>query len=93
MSRTFTVVLSAYCGMKFPMGEELPREQARAKVARRIRLHRNRRDGQVLVLEKGREWELCEPEGSLMVPDWCGVLRINEKAKDDERPGDDEGGE
>jgi hypothetical protein len=49
---------------------------ARTAAARLIR--RRRRQGfPVVILERGREWEVMEPEGCAMVPDACGVLYIS----------------
>lgn len=65
----------AYCGMTVPHGEYDTLPSARVKIAAILR--RRRRQGfPIAVLTRGREWEVQEPDGALMVPDQCGILTL-----------------
>lgn len=51
--------------------------EARAEIAQRIRTARNS-GHHVDTLERGRDWEVCEPEGCAMVPDSAGLLSLSQ---------------
>lgn len=72
----YTLVHHAYCGMSIPL-EAGTLEECRERAARRIRWAR-REEFPVVTLEKGKEWEIEEPDDCLLVPDSCGVLVIAE---------------
>jgi hypothetical protein len=76
----FTVQLAAYCGMRVPYGEYESLDEARDRVAKRLRYVRNRLECPVAKLDR-HEWEVMEPEGCMMVPDFCGILTIREVTK------------
>lgn len=57
--------------------------ETRQRAARMLRLARKRGS---LVVKLGPEYgphsyEVCEPEGCVMVPDYCGVLRLSVKVQ------------
>jgi hypothetical protein len=64
--------------MSLPHGEALTLPDARLKAARVIRNFRKRIGGETILVHRGKEWELCEPEDCFMVPDQCGVLCLEE---------------
>ena len=74
-SAMITVQHQAYCGMSsVPHAfDTLP--DARAYVAHK--LARLRRRYPIITHVNGSEWEVCEPNDCAMVPDACGVLRLN----------------
>jgi len=73
----YTLTLHGYCGMPIPI-EEGDRETVRQKAAAWLRSLR--RDGfPIALLEKGKEWEVQEPDDCVMVPDCCGILHIRQK--------------
>lgn len=74
---TWTVRFNAHTGLAGLPKVFEDREEARAYVAKRIR--RYRKDGAVDVVEKGKVWELLEPEDCFMVPDSCGILSLTER--------------
>lgn len=78
--RAATLSLMGFCGMRIPYveaHERLETDEVRQKAARIIRSLR--RDGfPVSTREKGKEWEIGEPEDCCMVPDECGVLCLRE---------------
>lgn len=63
----------AYCGMsiKIAEGDHSDVRSAAAKL-----ISRRRKDYPVYTLDKGNRWEICEPEDCMMVPDNCGILKI-----------------
>lgn len=71
----YTLNHYAYCGMsmKIAEGDEQDVRQAAAKY---LRGKRNQ-DFPIHSLNKGTRWEICEPEDVMMVPDCCGILKIN----------------
>jgi hypothetical protein len=73
----YTLSLHAYCGVTDPIDDGLDLAEARQRAARLIR-RRRRQDFPVAVLEKGRRWEIQEPEDCFMVPDCCGVLILRD---------------
>ena len=83
--------LYPYCGghaeyAEYAEGEE---DECRRRAARRIRVHRNRFEYPVSVLERGRRWELqSDPDGMSLVGDGEGILAIEEVPEPE--PPDDE---
>lgn len=77
----FIVETHAYCGMVLPHGEYYTLEEARGRVARRLRWAR--RQGSRFYAIGEHEWEIEEPEDCLMVPDFCGILAIKEQEEED----------
>jgi hypothetical protein len=74
----YTLTLHACCGMAEPIGDPgMDLDDARQAAARLIR-RRRRQDFPVTVIEKGRKWEVEEPEDCFMVPDGCGVLILRD---------------
>jgi hypothetical protein len=74
----YTLTLHAYCGMAEPIGDNgMDLDDARQEAARLIR-RRRRQDFPITVIEKGRKWEVEEPEDCFMVPDCCGVLILRD---------------
>src|SRR5579864_5248574 len=74
MTAEFRLVNHAYCGMSIPI-KEGAKDDVRSAAARYLR--RLRREGfPVVTMESGREWEIQEPEDSVLVPDECGLLTI-----------------
>lgn len=51
--------------------------EAREDVASRLRTARNS-GHHVDTLERGRDWEVCEPEDCAMVPDSAGLLSLTQ---------------
>lgn len=70
----------AYCGMPGIPEEFDTYAEARSYAAEQIREYR--RDFAVTTLERGRQWEILEPEDCAMVPDECGVLCIKTRLFD-----------
>jgi hypothetical protein len=61
--------------MRIPHVDTVDRAEARQEAAALIR--RRRRQGfPVAMLQRGRAWEVLEPEGALMVPDQCGTISL-----------------
>lgn len=73
----YTVRFAAYCGMSDVPSQFADKSEARATVASRLRRAR-RRGCPIDTLVKGEEWEIQEPEGCAMVPDFCGMLTLRE---------------
>lgn len=69
----------AYCGMSIPLGDFTSHKEAMERVRARLRWFKRRICGEVMSLAKGREWELCEPDDCMMVPDACGILKIEKE--------------
>jgi len=72
---TWALRFSAYCGMSYDIvtGETLP--GARSALADLLR--RRRRTGHAIaVIEPGQHFECQEPEGSALVPDNAGTVRL-----------------
>ncbi len=67
----------AYCGMSGVPEDFSSREDARDYAAQRLRSYRKRFE--VVTLEKGKRWEVLEPEDCSMVPDACGELVLTRK--------------
>ena len=72
---TFHVETAAYCGMLIPHGEFSEYDEAVERVNKRIEWLTHSMGCTVDQLERD-EWEVIEPEDSVMVPDHCGILRI-----------------
>ena len=70
----FTVQRYPYCGLSMPAHEFDNEPDARSYVAEM--LTRLRRKFPVVVLTRGQEWEVCEPDGAAMVPDACGTITL-----------------
>lgn len=66
----------AYCGMLVPLGEYETLAEARQRAAKRLRWARN--EGCPITKLGYHEWDVGEPDDCLMVPDFCGVLVIEE---------------
>ena len=65
----------AYCGITRDLSAHVDAGTVRWDAA--FEIHRARSRGfEVVTLEKGSRWEILEPEGSLLVPDECGVLSL-----------------
>lgn len=74
MPAEFRLVNYAYCGMPIPI-KQGDKEDVRTAAAHYLR--RLRREGfPVVVIERGEEWEVQEPEDSVLVPDECGLLTL-----------------
>lgn len=71
----YTLNHYAYCGMSMQLAEG-DEDSVRIAAAKYLRRKRNQ-DYPVHSLDKGTRWEICEPEDCMMVPDCCGILRIN----------------
>ena len=72
---TYKVTHYAYCGMSIPLGRGYTHEEARLRFERRISWLEEVIGG--IVDRMGLHWaELCEPDNSVLVPDECGILRI-----------------
>jgi hypothetical protein len=70
-----TVSFHAYSGLAWSQDFDCL-DRARAFVAGR--LASRRRDGfPVLTMERGARWEVCEREGDALVPDACGLFRLD----------------
>lgn len=66
----------SYCGCNVPERPYQDEREARGDVADILR--RRRRQGfPVVIIERGKEWEVCEPENCVLVPDQCGIVRID----------------
>ena len=76
----YTLNFSAYCGMsmKIAEGDYETVRHAAAKILRR----RKNNDFPVWCLEKGKKWEIGEPEDCMIVPDDSGILKINHEEED-----------
>lgn len=73
----FKVYTAAYCGMRLPHGDYDTLREARDRVAKRLSYLHYKMDCPIARLEPN-VWEICEPENCMMVPDFCGILRIAE---------------
>lgn len=78
----FVVNHVGYCGMAQPRETFDDRQDARRRIAGKLRYYR-KRDFPVSVIEKGREWEIEEPEDCLLIPDTCGVVTLTEVVEDE----------
>lgn len=75
----------AYCGMHTHKSASPAMQDMRDAAARYLR--RRRRQGfPVTTLERGRSWEIQEPDNSHLVPDQCGILSITGDAAVMEEP-------
>jgi hypothetical protein len=70
------LAFSAYCGMTYEI-EHDSRESVRKAAAKFIRKSRN--NGQRVVKLRSNAWECQEPESCLMIPDYAGILSIDDK--------------
>jgi hypothetical protein len=75
---TYNVTHYAYCGMEIPLGTGFTHEEARQRFERRISWFQRVFNGEVLREGLDRA-ELCEPDGCMLVPDECGILRIEKE--------------
>jgi len=66
-----------YSGIRIPIMDEAEPADCRATVARRLRSLR-RHGFPIATLERGREWEIQEPEDRFLVPDACGLLTLED---------------
>lgn len=71
----YAIQFSAYCGMSWPIQEYDDKQLGRDRIAQFLK-HRRKQGYPVATLERGKEWEIQEPEGCMMVPDACGVLSL-----------------
>lgn len=85
----YYVQTDAYCGMTFRHGEYDDEQDARDRVARRLRTIR-KWGGSFTVLGAGM-WEIHEPEDCMMVPDWTGILRMDWEDEEDDDYFDEDG--
>jgi hypothetical protein len=65
----------AYCGMGGVPACFEERADARQYAAEQLR--RYRKHFAVTILERGKTWEVLEPENCAMVPDACGTLSLS----------------
>lgn len=65
----------AYCGMSHVIDEFEDREDAVDRAKKRLAWCKEH-GCSIDVITEDEEWEVCEPEGCLMVPDYCGLLVI-----------------
>ncbi len=75
---TYKVTHYAYCGMPIPLGTGYTHEEARQRFERRITWFQHVFDGDVIRDGLDRA-ELCEPDSPVIVPDECGILRIEKE--------------
>lgn len=73
---TYRVSFYAFCGMPIPHAEGMTREEARDHCAEYLRRYR-RKGRTVTTLNRGRRWEILEPEDCMMIPDDAGTLRLD----------------
>lgn len=77
---TYRVTHYAYCGMEIPLGNGYSHAEARARFEQHITWFE--RVFEAEVVRDGLAWaELAEPEGAALVPDECGILRIEKEAR------------
>lgn len=74
----YAVTHYAYCGMTVPLGNGYTYKEARERFKRRIEWFKQTYRGDVIFYSVTKV-ELCEPEDVCMVPDACGVLRIQKE--------------
>lgn len=75
MSKLYAVTHQAYCGMTIPIADGLSYQEAQARAVRRVNWFKQKYGGDVV--RHGRnQWELCEPETAMMIPDACGTLLV-----------------
>lgn len=72
----FALTLHAYCGMAIPI-EDGDRADVRQAAAQQIRMCRAERR-QVNIIQRGRQWELEEPDNATMIPDDAGILSLSD---------------
>jgi len=67
----------AYCGMSVPLadGDE---NECRGRAARVLRRRRNQ-GHPIAVLDFGKAWEIQEREDAMMVSDFAGVMKLEER--------------
>ena len=75
---TYRVTHYAYCGMSIPLGIGYTHYEARQRFERRIKWFQKVFDGEVL-REGLNKAELSEPDNCMLVPDECGILRIEKE--------------
>ncbi len=66
---------AAYCGMVTTLETDVDAAVVRSAAAAALRAAR-RRGFDVAVRKPGTEWEILEPEDSVLVPDNCGILGL-----------------
>jgi hypothetical protein len=71
---TYSVTHTGYCGMTYSHETHDDRSDARRHVAEILAKYRGR--APIAVLERGQEYEICEPENAAMIPDWAGYVRL-----------------
>jgi hypothetical protein len=81
----YALKMSAYSGMTYriailPGVDEGTWGEAHARAMRKTKYHKDPTSGdfhaEVSTLVPNRKWEICEPEGWVFVPDWCGIMEI-----------------
>lgn len=78
--QTYAVIHYAYCGMTVPLGAAYTYAEARQRFERRIAWFEAVFGGEII--RDGLAWaELCEPDGAMLVPDECGILRIEREER------------
>lgn len=71
----YRVQMHSYCGLSnLPITFD---ESGDARDCAASKLRRARRRFRVVTLERGKQWEIQEPEDCAMVPDACGTLAIH----------------
>lgn len=76
----YDVVTHAYCGMAISHGTFDDIEEARERIKRRISYLEKEQGCEVVELDED-EYEVLEPEGCQMVPDFCGILLIERRTR------------
>lgn len=71
----YTLDFYAYCGMSMELVKGGKKEVRKA--ASNILRRRRKQDYPVWSLDKGTRWEIGEPEDCILIPDSCGILKIN----------------
>jgi hypothetical protein len=71
----YTVRHHSYTGLQAPPEAHHDHTRARDEIAARITRAR-RRGFPLVILERGQEWEIQEPDGCAGVPDACGTLAL-----------------
>lgn len=71
----YTLDFYSYSGMSIEILKG-KREEVR-KAAAKLLSRRRKQDYPVWSRDKGTRWEIGEPEDCILIPDGCGILKIN----------------
>jgi hypothetical protein len=66
----------SYCGMTLPVYDGDDETFARNVAAKILKKRRNE-NYPIKILERGIKWEVMEPENIFLIPDSCGILKID----------------